>query len=83
MARTIRIGSWSYTLPDWAPARILIGLVLIVCGFLGFLPVLGFWMIPLGVAVLSYDIPRVRLARQKLMAWWRGPRPPPGGTPAG
>lgn len=72
MARTIRIGSYSYTLPDWAPARILIGSLLVICGFLGFLPVLGFWMIPLGIAVLSYDIPRVRLFRQKLMAWWRG-----------
>lgn len=82
MARTIRIGSWSYTLPDWAPARILIGLLLIGCGFLGFLPVLGFWMIPLGVAVLSYDIPRVRLFRQRVTGWWRGPRPPPGGPRA-
>jgi voltage-gated potassium channel Kch len=72
VARTIKIGSYSWTLPDWAPARIAIGLLLILCGFLGFLPILGFWMIPLGVAVLSYDIPRVRLLRQKLMAWWRG-----------
>lgn len=78
MARTIRIGSYSFTLPDWAPARIAIGLLLVIGGFLGFLPVLGFWMIPLGVAVLAYDVPIVRLWRQKFMAWWRGrPTPPP------
>jgi voltage-gated potassium channel Kch len=71
MARTIKIGSYSYTLPDWAPARIAIGVLLIICGFLGFLPVLGFWMIPLGIAILAYDIARVRLLRQKVMAWWR------------
>ncbi len=74
MARTIRLGSYSFTLPDWAPARIAIGIVLIIGGFLGFLPVLGFWMIPLGVAVLAYDIPIVRLYRQKFMAWWRSKR---------
>lgn len=72
MARTIRIGSWSLTLPDWAPARVLIGLGLIAGGFLGFLPVLGFWMIPLGIAVLSYDVPYARLLRQRFMSWWRG-----------
>lgn len=79
MARTIRIGSWSYELPDWAPARIAIGVLLILFGFLGFLPVLGFWMVPLGLVVLSYDIPRVRLWRQKFMTWWRGGKsePPP------
>ena len=42
MPRTIRIGSWSYDLPEWAPARMAIGVLLILFGFLGFLPVLGF-----------------------------------------
>jgi hypothetical protein len=78
--RTIKIGSYSWTLPDYAPARIAIGILLIFGGFLGFLPVLGFWMIPLGLAVLSYDIPRVRLFRQKVMAWWRGGKPPGSGS---
>ncbi len=71
MPRTIKIGSYSFSLPDWAPARILIGCLLILGGILGFLPVLGFWMVPLGLVVLSYDIPRVRLYRQKVSAWWR------------
>ena len=33
-----------------------IGLVLIGGGFLGFLPILGFWMIPLGIAVAALDV---------------------------
>jgi hypothetical protein len=70
--RIIKIGSYSYELPAWAPARMAIGVLLIIGGFLGFLPILGFWMIPLGIVVLSYDIPRVRLFRQRVMAWWRG-----------
>lgn len=36
--------------------RLPIGVVLICLGFLGFLPVLGFWMIPLGLAVAAMDI---------------------------
>ena len=77
MARTIKLGSYTFTLPDWAPARIGIGVLFIILGFLGFLPVLGFWMIPLGVAILAYDIPYVRLLRQKFMQWWRGGKSPP------
>ncbi len=37
--------------------RATLGLVLVVLGFLGFLPVLGFWMIPLGLALIATDIP--------------------------
>ena len=33
-----------------------IGVLLIALGLLGFLPVLGFWMIPLGIAVAAMDI---------------------------
>ena len=78
MARSIKLGSYNFNLPAWAPARIALGVLFVLCGFLGFLPILGFWMVPLGIAILSYDIPRVRLFRQKLMARWRGKSPPPG-----
>lgn len=36
--------------------RLILGLLLILGGIFGFLPVLGFWMIPLGVAVAALDI---------------------------
>lgn len=36
--------------------RWLAGLLLILMGFMGFLPILGFWMIPLGIAVAAMDI---------------------------
>jgi hypothetical protein len=49
--------------------RTLAGLLLMVGGVLGFLPVLGFWMIPLGVAVLSLDYPPLqRKIERKLKA---------------
>lgn len=34
-----------------------LGILLILAGIAGFLPILGFWMIPLGIALLATDIP--------------------------
>ena len=36
--------------------RTILGLALIAGGFVGFLPILGFWMIPLGIAVVGLDV---------------------------
>ncbi len=36
--------------------RIVVGILLIIGGIFGFLPVLGFWMIPLGAMVAAMDI---------------------------
>ncbi len=36
--------------------RIVVGLLMILGGVFGFLPVLGFWMVPLGVMVAAMDI---------------------------
>ena len=57
-------------LPNSRIARIVIGVLLIVLGLLGFLPVLGFWMIPLGLIVLSVDLRFVRRARRRLEIRW-------------
>ncbi len=45
--------------------RSLLGVLAMACGVLGFLPVLGFWMLPLGVALIMTDFPpwRRRLER--------------------
>ena len=48
--------------------RLPAGIVLIIGGTLGFLPVLGFWMIPLGVGVAALDV-------KPLMARLRGGKP--------
>jgi len=57
-------------MPQSRPVRITLGGTLVFLGMLGFLPVLGFWMIPLGLVVLSYDIARVRRARRRGVVWW-------------
>nr|WP_245410186.1 hypothetical protein [Falsochrobactrum shanghaiense] len=49
-----------------------LGSSLIVGGTLGFLPVLGFWMLPLGLIILSHDSHRVRrLRRRSEIHIWR------------
>lgn len=62
----LRFGGRTVSLPTSRIARAALGIGLIVLGIFGFLPVLGFWMIPLGLLVLSIDFPVVRRARRKL-----------------
>jgi hypothetical protein len=40
--------------------RSLLGLVAMAGGVLGFLPILGFWMLPVGLALIALDIPPLR-----------------------
>jgi hypothetical protein len=54
-------------LPRSAWARIPIGILLVIGGILGFLPILGFWMVPLGLAVLAVDFPPARRAARRLI----------------
>ena len=70
MAHKIRVFNRHFHLPKSRPIRIGLGILLVACGLLGFLPVLGFWMIPLGLLVLSVDIPIVRRWRRQLTVWW-------------
>ena len=49
--------------------RIPLALLLIACGLLGFLPVVGFWMLPIGLALLAEDLPFLRRPARRLMAW--------------
>lgn len=66
----LKIRGREIQLPQSRAVRILIGVVLVLMGFVGFLPVVGFWMIPLGIIVLSVDIPPVRRARRRFVVWW-------------
>lgn len=63
-------------LPQNRALRVALGIALVLAGGLGgWLPVLGFWMLPLGLVVLSVDIPQVRRFRRRstvwLVTWWR------------
>jgi hypothetical protein len=64
--------------------RIPMGLLLTFGGVLGFLPIVGFWLLPVGLALLADDVQLLRSCRSRILDWvehrrphWlsRGPRP--------
>jgi apolipoprotein N-acyltransferase len=68
--RTVSVLGRQIVMPQSRMARVAIGAILVVLGCLGFLPVLGFWMIPLGLLILSYEFARVRRWRRRSSVWW-------------
>jgi hypothetical protein len=57
-------------LPRSKLKRVLLGSALLLGGLLWFLPVLGLWMLPVGITVLSIDFHPLRRARRRFDAWW-------------
>lgn len=47
-----------------------VGVLLVIGGMLGFLPVLGYWMLPLGLALLAVDFPIARRLYRRSIVWW-------------
>ena len=74
--RKLSIFGREITMPRSRAARIAIGVILTIGGILGFLPILGFWMIPLGLLVLSYEFALVRRHRRRFVVWWERRRKP-------
>jgi len=66
----LRFGRHRVGLPDSRLLRILLGVGLVIGGLLAFLPVLGLWMLPLGILVLSIDLAPVRRGRRRFDVWW-------------
>ena len=64
---------------SWFPIRFPLALLLVVGGLLSFLPVLGIWMLPLGLLLLAVDLPVLRgpisvfviLGRRLAKRWMR------------
>jgi len=58
--------------------RIPAALLLLAGGVLWFLPLVGFWMLPLGLILLAEDFPplkrRLGKAAARLEAWWKKKR---------
>tara|TARA_R110002124_G_scaffold100107_2_gene246558 strand:- start:2578 stop:2835 length:258 start_codon:yes stop_codon:yes gene_type:complete len=67
---SIKIAGKSFTLPNSQLARISLGGVFILFGLVGFLPIVGFWMVPVGLLILSYDVPFLRRQTRRLSVWW-------------
>ncbi|WP_103258526.1 hypothetical protein [Tabrizicola aquatica] len=64
---------------SWFPIRFPVALLLIAGGVFSFLPVLGIWMLPLGLLLLAVDLPVLRgpisvlviRGRRSVKRWFR------------
>ena len=67
-----RIAGFSFRVLRWSRdklppgVRSILGLLFMVGGVFGFLPILGFWMLPLGAALIALDLP---FTRKKIEIW--------------
>jgi|SRR5690606_18572607 len=66
----VRVAGRRMPIPRSRNARIAVGTIMVILGCFGFLPVLGFWMIPVGLLILSHDMPSVRRRRRQIEVWW-------------
>ena len=57
-------------LPKNRVIRITLGVLFIIGGIFGWLPVLGFWMITIGLLFLSIDFAIARRLRRRIEVWW-------------
>ncbi|MDD9883305.1 MAG: hypothetical protein OXU62_02015 [Gammaproteobacteria bacterium] len=53
------------------PVRVILAALLLVGGMLGALPILGFWMIPLALLILSLDFRWARRGYLGIILWFR------------
>lgn len=68
--------------PSMLIARIFVCLLLIAGGVLSFLPLLGIWMLPLGLMIIAQDLPFLQPPLVRTFQWierkrgsWRGKSP--------
>ena len=67
--RTISIAGRQFRVPRSRGLRLTLGVLLVIGGAFGFLPILGFWMAPLGLLLLSVDLPPIRRMRRRTDVW--------------
>jgi 4-alpha-glucanotransferase len=68
--------------PELRLLRLVSGVLLVLFGCVGFLPILGFWMVPLGLLLLAQDVTFLRRptvnaiywVERKVKAWRSKPR---------
>ena len=63
--RHIKFAGFNVRVPAHPILRVLLGILLILGGIFSFLPILGIWMLPLGLIILSIDSALIRRFRRK------------------
>ena len=62
--------------------RVPAGLLLMVGGVFSILPILGLWMLPLGLVLLAEDVPPLRRGTDRVLVWIERRRPHWMGLPS-
>ncbi|EHH66957.1 hypothetical protein GMO_27760 [Gluconobacter morbifer G707] len=68
--------------PDRKWVRIPAGVLFLIGGCLSILPILGIWMLPVGVILLAQDIPLFRKFLDRTLLWVQNRHPEWMGLPA-
>ncbi|EUB98129.1 4-alpha-glucanotransferase [Rhizobium sp. CF080] len=58
--------------PELRWLRLIVGILFVIFGFVGFLPILGFWMVPLGLIILAQDSKWLQRPTLKAITWLEG-----------
>lgn len=66
--RVARMIRWLRS-PQSRWVRLPLGLVLIACGVVGFLPIVGYEFIPLGLLLIAQDVPFLRKPVAEMTIW--------------
>lgn len=67
---TVELFGRTLRLPANRLARMALGIAFVLGGVFSFLPVLGIWMLPLGLLILSIDLRFVRRWRRRADVKW-------------
>jgi len=52
--------------------RLPLGILCVIGGLFWFLPIIGLWMLPIGLVLIAHDVPRLRDPVARLMCWIEG-----------
>ena len=55
--------------PNSFAVRVIVAIMLVLGGIFSFLPVLGLWMLPLGLLLVSQDVPFLQKPLVATLAW--------------
>ena len=62
----INILGYRIAVPRSPLLRMALGGAMVLGGMIGFLPFLGYWMVPVGLAILAIDFPPVRRFQRRM-----------------
>jgi hypothetical protein len=61
--------------PSSKAVRLPLGVALVAGGTVGFLPIVGFWMLPVGLVMIARDVPPLRPPLVRFFDWFEAKLP--------